>query len=162
MTEEESQNTLTLLVPGADGKAEKFIVPAEVIVPMSDTIRGLVEDLGDADLIPLPNMSPDSMATVIEYCTAHTQQPRAARTEEVHAWDQEFLQRLDNREKLSIMVAANYLNIASLIDLLCTDIAMGIKACTTTEEIRQKFDIVNDFTPEEEEQIKKESAWAFE
>jgi S-phase kinase-associated protein 1 len=32
----------------------------------------------------------------------------------------------------------------------------------TVEEIRKTFNIVNDFTPEEESQIKKENEWAEE
>jgi hypothetical protein len=34
-----------------------------------------------------------------------------------------------------------------------------IRACTTAEEIRQKFGIKADLTPEEEEEIKKEYAF---
>lgn len=32
----------------------------------------------------------------------------------------------------------------------------------TVEEIRKHFNIVNDFTKEEEEQIRKENEWAYE
>jgi S-phase kinase-associated protein 1 len=32
----------------------------------------------------------------------------------------------------------------------------------TSEEIRETFNIVNDFSPEEEEEIRRENQWAFE
>ncbi|MBO8589779.1 hypothetical protein INN88_14385, partial [Staphylococcus aureus] len=32
----------------------------------------------------------------------------------------------------------------------------------TPEEIRKNFSIKNDFTPEEEEEVRRENQWAFE
>jgi S-phase kinase-associated protein 1 len=32
----------------------------------------------------------------------------------------------------------------------------------TPDEIRKKFNIENDFTPEEEEEVRRENQWAFE
>ena len=32
----------------------------------------------------------------------------------------------------------------------------------TPEEIRKTFNIMNDFTPEEEEEVRRENQWAFE
>lgn len=57
--------------------------------------------------------------------------------------------------------AANYLNIKSLLDLTCQTVADMIKG-KTPEEIRKTFNIKNDFTPEEEEEVRRENAWAFE
>ncbi|XP_022858853.1 SKP1-like protein 1A [Olea europaea var. sylvestris] len=57
--------------------------------------------------------------------------------------------------------AANYLNIKSLLDLTCQTVADMIKG-KTPEEIRKTFSIKNDFTPEEEEDVRRENAWAFE
>jgi len=45
--------------------------------------------------------------------------------------------------------AANYLDIKSLLDLTCKRVADMIKG-KKPEEIRKEFNIVNDFTPEEE------------
>ncbi|CAF4307887.1 unnamed protein product, partial [Rotaria sordida] len=45
-----------------------------------------------------------------------------------------------------------------LLDVTCTSVANMIKG-KTSEEIRQTFNIKNDFTPQEEEQIKKENEW---
>lgn len=57
--------------------------------------------------------------------------------------------------------AANYLNIKSLLDLTCLTVANMIKG-KTPEEIRKTFNIENDFTPEEEEEVRRENQWAFE
>lgn len=48
--------------------------------------------------------------------------------------------------------ASNYLDIKPLLDLTCGKIASMMKD-KTTEEIRAEFDIVNDFTREEEMQV---------
>ena len=57
--------------------------------------------------------------------------------------------------------AANYLNVKGLLDLTCQTMADMIKG-ETPEQIRAIFNIVNDFTPEEEEEVRRENAWAFE
>ncbi|PHT53310.1 E3 ubiquitin ligase complex SCF subunit sconC [Capsicum baccatum] len=56
--------------------------------------------------------------------------------------------------------AANYLNIKSLLDLTCQTMAGMIKE-KTPEEILKTFNIKNDFTPEEKEEVMRENAWAF-
>ncbi len=49
--------------------------------------------------------------------------------------------------------AANYMDIKPLLDLTCAKVASMIKG-KTPEEIRKVFNIVNDFTPEEEAQAR--------
>jgi len=57
--------------------------------------------------------------------------------------------------------AANYLNINNILDLACQAVANMIKG-KSPEEIRHTFNIMNDFTPEEEEDVRRENQWAFE
>jgi S-phase kinase-associated protein 1 len=57
--------------------------------------------------------------------------------------------------------AANYLDIKELLDLTCQTVADMIKG-KSPEEIRTTFNIKNDFTKEEEEEIRRENQWAFE
>ena len=45
-----------------------------------------------------------------------------------------------------MILAANYMDIKSLLDLCCAKVASLIKG-KTTEEIRKTFNIKNDFTP---------------
>merc|ERR1712032_1721049 len=59
---------------------------------------------------------------------------------------------------IEIILAANYLDIKSLLDLTCAKVASMIKG-KNTEEIRKQFNIVNDFTPEEEAQVREENRW---
>ena len=55
--------------------------------------------------------------------------------------------------------AANYLDIKPLLDVGCKTVANMIKG-KSPEEIRKTFNIQNDFTPEEEDQIRRENEWA--
>ncbi|GKF57983.1 SKP1-like protein 1A isoform X1, partial [Tanacetum coccineum] len=58
--------------------------------------------------------------------------------------------------------AANYLNIKILLDLTCQTVVADMIKGKTPEEIHKTFNIKNDFTPEEEEEIRRENVWAFE
>ena len=53
---------------------------------------------------------------------------------------------------LSRVQAANYLDIKGLLDVTCKSVANMIKG-KSPEEIRKTFNIKNDFTPAEEEQV---------
>merc|ERR1712194_909989 len=76
-------------------------------------------------------------------------------------WDKKFA-GVDDDTLFSLILAANYLDIKSLLDLTCKTVADYIKACKTPQEIRRRFNIKNDFTPEEEEEVRKENAWCEE
>ena len=68
---------------------------------------------------------------------------------------------LINNFSIICFQAANYLNIKELLNLTCQTVADMIKG-KTPEQIRKTFNIKNDFTPEEEEEVRRENAWAFE
>lgn len=144
----------------------QFVVLKEIAC-QSLTIKNMVDDLNDAELsksIPLPNVTGKILGKVIEYCTHHASETPASedskKTDAISPWDAEFC-KVDHATLFDLIQAANYLNISSLLDLACKTVANMIKG-KTPEEIRKTFSIKNDFTPEEEEQVRKENEWCEE
>ena len=82
---------------------------------------------------------------------------REHRTDDIIEWDSEFC-KVDQGTLFELILAANYLDIKALLDLTCKTVANMIKG-KTPEEIRKTFNIKNDFSPEEEEQVRKENEW---
>jgi hypothetical protein len=60
--------------------------------------------------------------------------------------------QVDQATLFEMILAANYLDIKPMLDLTCKTVAEMIRG-KTPEEIRKHFNIKNDFTPEEEEQV---------
>jgi S-phase kinase-associated protein 1 len=145
----------------------KFEVPIE-IAKMSETTRHMIEDIGGDSAIPLPNVTGKILTKVIDYCNYHYQNPSPPsdekkdekRTDDIIPWDLEFC-KVDQATLFEMILAANYLDIKPLLDVTCKTVANMIKG-KTPEEIRKTFNIKNDFTPEEEEQIRKENEWCEE
>ncbi|PNW74992.1 hypothetical protein CHLRE_12g501200v5 [Chlamydomonas reinhardtii] len=146
--------------------AQMFEVDEDVAF-QSQTVKNLVEDAGTEDAIPLPNVSGRILAKVIEYSKYHVEaekkgaDDKPTKTEDdVKRWDDEFV-KVDQATLFDLILAANYLNIKGLLDLTCQTVAQMIKG-KTPEEIRKTFNIKNDFTPEEEEEVRRENQWAFD
>ena len=82
------------------------------------------------------------------------------RPDDIPVWDQEFL-KADQGTLFELILAADYLDIKGLLDVTCKTVANMIKG-KTPEEIRKTFNIKNDFTEEEEAQVRKENQWCEE
>jgi len=150
-------------VTSSDG--QEFIIPKEV-ASQSVLIKNMLEDIGEAEhAIPLPNVTGTILQKVIEYADHHKDDPPATAddemkpksSEDIDEWDREFM-NVDQGTLFELILAANYLDMKGLLDLGCKTVANMIKG-KSVEEIRKTFNIVNDFTPEEEEQIRKENEW---
>ncbi|GAB4853162.1 SCF ubiquitin ligase complex protein SKP1b [Ancistrocladus abbreviatus] len=135
----------------------------EVVALESQTIRHMIEDDCADNAIPVPNVTGKILSKVIEYCKKHVESSKSddrSVDEDLKQWDAEFV-KVDQNTLFDLILAANYLNIKSLLDLTCQTVADMIKG-KTPEEIRKTFNIKNDFTPEEEEEVRRENQWAFE
>ncbi|KAI4241342.1 MAG: hypothetical protein L6R42_011297 [Xanthoria sp. 1 TBL-2021] len=140
------------------------------VAERSILIKNMMEDLGDgimSEAIPIPNVNEPVLRKVIEWCDHHRSDPPAStdddsdsrkKTTDIDEWDQKFMQ-VDQEMLFEIILAANYLDIKPLLDVGCKTVANMIKG-KSPEEIRKTFNIQNDFTPEEEDQIRRENEWA--
>ena len=143
------------------------------VARMSELVKTMIDDdQDDADEtqeIPLPNVKATVLSKVIEFCTHHHANPMAEiekplksanMHEVVVEWDANFVD-IEQELLFELILAANYMDIKSLLDLTCAKVASMIKG-KTPEEIRKTFNIVNDFTPEEEAQVREENKWCEE
>ncbi|KAI8554031.1 hypothetical protein RHMOL_Rhmol05G0065700 [Rhododendron molle] len=148
-----------IVLKSSDG--ETFEVE-ETVALESQTIKHMIEDDCADNTIPLPNVTSKILAKVIEYCRKHVEASGAGKAaddvdkdaadeEALKKWDAKFVE-VDQGVLFDLILAANYLNIKSLLDLTCQTVADMIKG-KTPEEIRKTFNIKNDFTPEEEEEL---------
>ncbi|KAI8554024.1 hypothetical protein RHMOL_Rhmol05G0065100 [Rhododendron molle] len=154
-----------IVLKSSDG--ETFEVE-ETVALESQTIKHMIEDDCADNPIPLANITSKILAKVIEYCRKHVKasgtgkaaNKDAANEKALKKWDAKFVE-VDQGVLFDLILAAENLNIKSLLDLTCQTVADMIKG-KTPEEIRKSFNVKNNFTPEEEEEIRRENAWAFE
>ena len=135
------------------------------IARKSITIKTMIEDLkleeNDENLVPLPNLTSQVLKMIIEWCTYHKDEPAPPEVEEtkgngvvITTWDHDFLE-VDQSKLFELVLAANFLDIKGLIKIGCKTIANMIGE-KSPEDIRKSFNIKNDFTPEQEEKIRKQ------
>lgn len=148
---------------------EKFPVDLKV-AEKSVLIKNMVNDLNPDGLtedfeVPTPNVRAIVLSKVLEWCEHHKntvfsddEDDDVKKSEPVDEWDRTFL-KVDQEMLYEIMLAANYLNIRPLLDSGCKTVAEMIRG-KSPEELRKIFNIVNDFSPEEEAAIRRENEWA--
>jgi len=78
----------------------------------------------------------------------------------ISEWDCEYI-NVEQDMIFELIMAANYLDIKSLLDLACSKVASMIKG-KSVQEVCDTFKIVPDFSPEEEAQIREENHWCEE
>ncbi|XP_078162307.1 SKP1-like protein 11 [Carex rostrata] len=146
--------------------AEIFEVDKAVAMKSLTIAAWLDEDKEPDEFIPVPNVKSSVLAKVIEYCKHHAEEE--ADTDFKPNLDarkrdpfDEQLMNVDQETLFDLIQAANYLNIKGLLDLGCHIVADMMRD-KSVEEIRELFNIKNDYTPEEEAAVRAENSWAFE
>lgn len=139
------------------------------IAKVSVTIKTMIENLGieddNTEIIPLPNVKARILKKVIRWATHHKDDPPPSEddeefrclTDNISNWDMDFLKQ-DLGTLFELIMAANYLEIKSLLEVTCKTIAIMTKN-KSLEEMREIFNIKNDFTAAEEEQLYKDNDW---
>jgi len=131
----------------------------------SNTIKAIISyDEEDFDNSVLDNSIPlevndNILNLIIQYCEYYYNNNSSE--QDNTNFDNNFI-KMDDKILFDLIIAANYLEINPLLELGCKTVADYIKSCSTPKDIRHRFGITNDFTPEEEEEIIKENAWCQE
>ena len=138
------------------------------IAEKSVLIKGIMDENEDEE-IPLANVKRPILEKVIEFCI-HMKDHAPPEIDKplvstdmssvVDPWHAEFI-NLDQEVLFELIMASNYLDIKPLLELACAKVASLIKN-KSVPEIRKFFNIENDFSPEEEQQIMEENKWAEE
>lgn len=148
-----------MMVSVKTGDNADFQVPLELAVA-SKTIANMLEDMapgvltGDDlpdEVVPLPNVTSRDMELIVAYWTQRAPDRSVG----------DFAATLTLTEMWALMEAADYLNITGLFTGLTAYAATLLKD-KTPEQMRDVLCVTNDFTPDEEAQIKKECGWALQ
>lgn len=160
------EEDIMLTLCSAEG--DKYPIKKSVAV-QSELVKTMWEGDKDEKDIPLPNVKGPTLKKVVEFMEYHKENATkeiekplksANMHEVVPEWDANFVET-DQETLFELILAANYMDIKPLLDLTCAKVASMIKG-KTPEEIRKRFNIQNDFTPEEEEAVRAENKWAEE
>ncbi|XP_022139312.1 SKP1-like protein 14 [Momordica charantia] len=132
----------------------------EAIAKQSGVIRNFLEDFdGDCVEIPLLKVNERMLKVVMEWCAMHAGEELEEK--ELQDWESKFVAMDDLDFLYEVLMAANYLEVVDLVHRLCKKVA-DIIAGKQPEEIRKIFNIENDFTPEEEAELRKRNAWTLD
>ncbi|OUM65632.1 hypothetical protein PIROE2DRAFT_41488 [Piromyces sp. E2] len=143
---------ITVNLESCDGRI--FKIDKDIAIK-SQLINNMLEDVDESDdeNIPLPNVTGDILEKVIEYCEHHRNDKLDEydddddNDEMEDSWDNDFLENFGSKEQLfDTALAANYMDIKTLLNLTCRHIADNIRG-KNVEEIREYFNIPY---PEEE------------
>jgi S-phase kinase-associated protein 1 len=147
-------------------EGQQFDIPKKLAL-----MSGYLSEFESCDeyeaVVPLPNIKSDILQRVIEFLQHHVGTPMAdidkplkstIMSENVaDVWDAAFVDQPQDTI-FELILAANFLDIKSLLDLTCAKVASMIRG-KTPAEIRSTFNIVDNFTPEEEAQVREENKW---
>lgn len=140
------------------------------IAKMFNTIANLIENCDTSKTlnpVPLQHVSSESLKKMIKFAELHqndlpmTEEAASKelkRTFKLKGEDKKFVDNLNMNELCDLIIAANFLDFKLLLDVLCKSVALMMKD-RTIDEIREVFNIKNDFTEEEELKIREENSW---
>ncbi|KAI1113079.1 s-phase kinase-associated protein 1 [Nemania sp. NC0429] len=166
-----SDSMVTLL--GNDGvEVQATLLAVQQSITLKSMLEVLDEDQTNGLPIPLPEVGGQALRDVIKWCEYHRGEPvdgpishdnavNRNPNEWMPTWDFEFLRSLDKDVLFQVANASNYLDIPLLLHYTAAMIALALRGRSTVG-MREYLNIENDMTPEEEERVRQENAWAFE
>jgi S-phase kinase-associated protein 1 len=138
---------------------------------LSGLIHNVLQDYPESEEIPIPHVSSATLSLILQFAAHHNHtlpSPLARPIKSKHfrdnvndPWDADFIERLSEDDLIEMVLATNYLDMKSLMDLCLVKIASAFKD-KTVEEVRKEYGIVEEFTPDVEEKLKTDFPWAME
>lgn len=124
------------------------------------------EDDEEKQEIPLPGIRSDVLALVVEFMKQYHKDPmkeieKPLKSTNIGDLVQEWYANFVNRDQeiiFGLVAAANYLDCQTLLDLMCGSISCRVMG-KTPDEIRQVFNIEEEFTEAELAQVREENPW---
>ena len=108
-------------------KQEEIFEVEKEVACRSVTVKNMIEDTGLDTPVPLPMVDSKILIKVIEYCKYHHKgESDSLPEDEKNVWDKDFV-KVDDETLFNLILAANYLDIKSLLDLTCKTVADEIK-----------------------------------
>lgn len=147
-------------------EGEPFIVTKQQ-AELSELLKPFIAEGGDP--VPVPDVSSKVIKYIIQFMENYVSDPMkeiekplksTIMKEVVQEWYADFVESAD-KDMFELILGANFMDIKPLLELTCAYTASKIKG-KSPEEIRKIFDVTNDFTPEEEAQIREENKWCEE
>uniref|UniRef100_A0A7S1B338 Uncharacterized protein n=1 Tax=Corethron hystrix TaxID=216773 RepID=A0A7S1B338_9STRA len=122
--------------------------------------------------VPLMNVSAEILKMVIKFCEHYIKDPMnniekpipsSNMKDMVQDWYAEFIDPKNLAQKVlfEVILAANYMEIAPLLELGTAAVASMMRG-RTAEEIRETFNIEDDLTDEEKQEIIDQNVWTEE
>ena len=141
---------------------------------MSKTIEDALMSCEDEQTeVEFLNIKVRDIELIVEYCTHHKFEKKEAGIEKPlkskdpnvfipDEWDRDFVQKLSIEEKVRLLIAVNELNVPALYDLLCASVCVFFKG-KDIKSLKAELGMEHvEYTPEREEELKKEYPWVVE
>eukprot|EP00036_Acanthoecidae_sp_10tr_P011963 CAMPEP_0182915650 /NCGR_PEP_ID=MMETSP0105_2-20130417/455_1 /TAXON_ID=81532 ORGANISM="Acanthoeca-like sp., Strain 10tr" /NCGR_SAMPLE_ID=MMETSP0105_2 /ASSEMBLY_ACC=CAM_ASM_000205 /LENGTH=181 /DNA_ID=CAMNT_0025052529 /DNA_START=87 /DNA_END=632 /DNA_ORIENTATION=+ len=149
----------------SDGKE----VPIPVKHAMKcNLLKNMLDDLGvdeATDAIPVEKVNGEILEKIKDYCAKHEddkteltpEEETELREQPITGWDKDFID-VPLATLFHMILAANFLDIKSMLNLTCKGVAEMIKG-KSPDEIKKIFGIEGEFTEEEKRAVYEEHDW---
>lgn len=136
----------------------------------SDMLRPMLpdEEEDETEQLPVPNVDVDVLQHICNFLEYHAHTPMKELPlkplatnklgELVQPWFADYVADMEQPFRERLVIAADYMGIQPLYLLCCAFMATIVRT-RTPDQIRSYFNVVNDFSPEEEAEIRARNQW---
>ena len=146
----------------------KVSAPKNVMAKFSKTLGDMIGDFADNDMkcegrLSVPEMDADTVERVVSFCVRRynfeeADSRGAANPEDLARAEAKSFSDISVEGLIALIKATNYFDIKPLLDGSCREMARRMKG-RSPEGIRELFNITEQFTPAEEEEIRQQNPW---